>query len=87
MFQEFCNEPELRSNAEQIVSKQISFRENAGWNYCADFFVPSVFQVLDQPDMSIWRRLEKVAVAAGQTLLTVSAAALDPRTLDEAEES
>lgn len=43
-------------------------------------FLPSVFRVAGDSSLTVWQRLEQVSLAAGQTLLTVSLAAVPPET-------
>lgn len=48
---------------------------------CATIFMPSVFDAIDQPDLTIWQRLKIVTIAAGQTLGTIGLAGLPPEVL------
>ncbi|MEM9214011.1 MAG: hypothetical protein AAGD25_06650 [Cyanobacteria bacterium P01_F01_bin.150] len=48
------------------------------------FFFPTVTQVLDRPDLSVWERTEMLSIAVGELLFTLGAASASPETfLDE----
>ena len=44
-------------------------------------FLPTVFQVAGDESLTIWQRLERLSVAAGQTLLTIGAVAVPPESV------
>lgn len=52
---------------------------------CSFTFLPDVFRVCGDPNLTVWQRLEQLSTAMGQTLVTVSALAIDPRELDDSE--
>lgn len=44
-------------------------------------FAPDVFRVIGDESLDVWQRLEQVTIAATQTLLTVSLAAMPPEVM------
>ena len=45
------------------------------------FFVPSVADILDNPNLSTWGRIGGVSKAAGEAIAVIVSAGLDPRVL------
>lgn len=41
-------------------------------------FMPNVFRIAGDPNLTFWQRLEQVTQSAGQTILTVLAVAIPP---------
>jgi len=61
---------------ERLLKSKSPQAQLAGATIALLFFAPTVFRVSGDEALTIWQRLEQVSVAAGQTLLTVAAAAL-----------
>ncbi|MBD3882151.1 hypothetical protein IFO70_10310 [Phormidium tenue FACHB-886] len=52
-----------------------------GFGIALFIFLPSVFRVAGDENLTIWQRLEQLSVAAGQTLFTVALAAVPPEAI------
>ncbi len=50
------------------------------------FFVPAFARVMDDPALSTWKRVEQLAIAAGNTFAVVIVAAIPPEALREGKD-
>ena len=50
------------------------------------FLGPPIFQTIGHPSLTVWERAERITVAIGQWMVTVAAAAINPKALGVAEE-
>jgi hypothetical protein len=73
-----------RSAISRLFQSESKTSKLLGLAIVATIFLPSVFQALDDDNLTLWQRAEKVTVAAGQTLITVALAGVDPKGLEDA---
>ncbi len=49
------------------------------------FFVPALARIMDDPNLSTWKRIEQIAIAIGNTGVVIIAASIDPKSLTDNE--
>ena len=67
----------------QLLQSKSTASKLLGFSVALLLFFPTVCEVADDPNLSVWQRVKQLSLAASQTLLTLSLAALKPETFTD----
>ena len=69
---------EYNSNLARLLKSQSPSAQLVGWMSIFFMFLPTAFQVAGDESLTIWQRLERLSIAAGQTFIPVLTLAVSP---------